>query len=222
MVESSEMRRSYAYVKGLSMNDEVSLPDLSRLSLDKKLEVEGQRKQVETDGDMVFSTAGTSARDPRHNLQMASQSSISGLEENKSARGGNLSGRDQLDPRMMPSEYPPHELGRPSLSESTGAPSKNFSPQFDKISSHTKNNQPRISGEENLLSDDDTGQPACTSFPNSENATFHGGGTGRKKSRQEVDGVFQVSAHDVDSSVNDGSLANYGDSDDDDELTYNS
>lgn len=41
MVESSEMRRSYAYVKGLSMNDEVSLPDLSRLSLDKKLEVEG-------------------------------------------------------------------------------------------------------------------------------------------------------------------------------------
>ncbi len=88
---------------------------------------------------------------------MASQSSISGLEENKSARGGNLSGRDRLDPSMIPSEYAPHELVRPSLSESTGAPSKNFSPQFDKISSHTKKNNPRKSGQESLLSDDDTG-----------------------------------------------------------------
>ena len=143
-MEGSEMRRSDAHVAGLQVIKEASMPDISRLSLDKKEQLEGQRKQIETDGDMVFSTADTSVqgtvRDPRHNLQMASQSSISGLEENKSAHGGNLSGRDRLDPRMIPSEYPPHELGRPSLSESTGAPSKNFSPQFDKISSHTKDN----------------------------------------------------------------------------------
>ena len=143
---SHEIRRSDAMVKGLELSNEPSLPDLGRLSLEKKLQVDAQRKQTETDGDMVFSTADTSAqgtvRDPRHNdnLQMASQSSISGLEESKSARGGNLSGRDRLDPRIIPSEYPPHELGRPSLSESTGPPSKNFSPQFDKISSHTKDN----------------------------------------------------------------------------------
>ena len=41
MEGSSEMRRSDAMIKGLQPNDEVSLPDISRLSLDKKLQVEG-------------------------------------------------------------------------------------------------------------------------------------------------------------------------------------
>ncbi len=68
MDECSEIRRSDAMIQGLQLESKQSLPDISRLSLEKKLQAEGQRKQIETDGDMVFSTAGTSARDLRHNL----------------------------------------------------------------------------------------------------------------------------------------------------------
>ena len=127
----------------------------------------GQR-QTETDGDMVFSTADTSVqgtgRDPRHNLNMNSQSSMSvgANVEMNSAGGGNSSSRhgDPSDPRMIPSEYPPPELGRPSLSESTVGHSKNFSPQFDRMSSQTKNVVRRATDNEDLLDED----PSCRGF----------------------------------------------------------
>lgn len=97
--------------EGLQISMQPSLPDMRRLSLEKKEQIEGSqlRKHTEvTDGDMVFSTAETSVqgtgRDVRQNLQMDSQSSsMGGLEENKSARGGNLSRRERLEPP----EYPP-------------------------------------------------------------------------------------------------------------------
>jgi len=78
--------------------------------------------------------------------------------EMSSANGGGNSSRrgEPLDPRLIPSEYPPPELGRPSLSESTVGHSKNFSPQFDRVSSHTKNAAiRRATKNEDLLDDED-------------------------------------------------------------------
>ena len=130
-MESETIRRSNAHVQGLQLQE--SVPDISRLSLEKKGQPSSQRmpRQTETDADLVFSTGDTSmqgtGREARNHLNMASQSSMGGIEEHKSAGGGN-SRRNRLEPQMIPSEYPPPELGRPSLSESTGAPSKNFSP----------------------------------------------------------------------------------------------
>ena len=48
------------------------------------------------------------------------------LEEAKSTGppGGMSHGNHLVDPRIVPQEYPPPELGRASLSESTNAPSK--------------------------------------------------------------------------------------------------
>ena len=70
--------------------------------------------------------------------------------------GGDNSSRwgNRLDPRLIPSEYQPPELGRPSLSESTVGHSKNFSPQFDRKSSHTKNAS-HADINENLLDDEE-------------------------------------------------------------------
>jgi len=71
---------------------------------------------------------------------MDSQSSMGGNEEAKSSGRGKFYRLNRLDPYQSPEEYPPPELGRPSLSESMGAKSKKFiSPQFDKKSSQTKN-----------------------------------------------------------------------------------
>ena len=87
---------------------------------------------------------------------MNSQSSMSANVEMNSAGGGNNSSRrgERLDPRLIPSEYPPPELSRPSLSESTVGHSKNFSPQFDRMSSHTKNAARRGGNNEDLLDED--------------------------------------------------------------------
>ena len=76
--------------------------------------------------------------------------------EMNSAGGANSSRRGEpLNPRLIPQEYPPPELGRPSLSESTVGHSKNFSPQFDRMSSHTKNAARRAANNEDLLDDED-------------------------------------------------------------------
>ena len=101
---------------------------------------------------------------------MNSQSSMScatGNVEMNSAGGANSSRRD--DPRLIPQEMPPHELGRPSLSESTVGHSKNFSPQFDRMSSHTKDaaKAGRGAANEDLLDDDEQHcqpQAACQGF----------------------------------------------------------
>ena len=81
---------------------------------------------------MVFSTGDTSmqgtGRDQRQNLAMASQSSAGGMgldEETKSTgRPVDRSRGAHLDPRIVPQEYPPPELGRASLSESTNSKAK--------------------------------------------------------------------------------------------------
>ena len=97
-------------------------------------------------------------RDARHNLHLDSHSSATVrnqgggtdgiLEETKTAaRAGPHSIRDRM----------PVELGRPSLSESTGAPSKKFSPQFDKRSSHTKEDAVIGTADGDFLVDSDRG-----------------------------------------------------------------
>ena len=156
-----------------------SLPDISRLSLEKKRggmcqqQNSRQPNLTETDGDMVFSTGDTSkgtGRDGRHNLHMASQSSMGVHEESKSIPGDSSRRSERVGTNLQ-NEYPHPINGRPSLSESTGAPSKNFSPGFAKISSHTKN-----PGDENILDEDEEGvHPNVTGFLSS-NKTFHGGG----------------------------------------------
>ena len=180
-----------------------SMPDMSCLSLEKKEAPDSsrqRRQQTETDGDMVFSTADTSVqgtqRDPHQNLHMGSQSSMGGLEEMKSAGPGNLTRRDQLNEQnlMHPAEYQPPELGRPSLSESMGASSKNFSPQFDKRSSRTqKSGRPLGCDEENILDDEEEseGQPAVNTFLGGRRANPHfQGGEGVGRCQQKVDGIF--------------------------------
>lgn len=153
---------------------------MARLSLEEKnkneaaaamhsarLQQEAGLRQTETDRDMVFSTGDTSmqtttTRDAKGNLHMNSQSSTSAtnVEMMSSANtGGTLSSRlgERLDPRLIPPEYPPPELlSRPSLSESTVGLSKNFSPQFDRMSSHTKNAAARRGdNNQDLLADED-------------------------------------------------------------------
>ena len=86
-----------------------------------------------------------------------------GLEEMKSVGPDNLTRHETFEPAMLPTEQAPHVLGRPSLSESTGAASKNFSPAFDKRSSNTRDNQPHRSSNENLLDDEDE-EPSCRGF----------------------------------------------------------
>lgn len=113
------------------------------------------------------------------------------LEETKSSGRGNFTGRIRVDPNRLPQQYPPPELGRPSLSESTGAKSKQFSPQFDKISSHTKNKKPMGDGE-NLLDDEES---VCGAFIGSNTYNYHGKGSSQPIS---VDGIFQMSNREFD------------------------
>lgn len=172
-------------VAELQVQPQPSLPDMARLSLEAKqggAKASRPGRQTETDGDMVFSTADTSVhggtgRDPHHNnLNMNSQSSMNmsgaNVEMNSTGGGDDSSRRrgDRLDPRMIPSKRSPPELGRPSLSESTvGHHTKNFSPQFDKISSQTKNStmMMRAANNEDLLDEDDEEGPqpaSCRDF----------------------------------------------------------
>lgn len=124
--------------------------------------------QNETDEAMVFSTADTSVqgtgRGQVNNLVMGSQSSMGVLEESKSSRQGNLLRHEGMGRGYLPEECAPAELGsRPSLSEKNKAKSKQFSPQFDRISSHTKH----LGKDEDLL--DDT-EPSCDAFMESEHS----------------------------------------------------
>lgn len=156
------------------------MPDISRLSLEQRLKHTSHfsARQNEADEAVVFSTADTSVqgtgRDARHNnLHMGSQSSMSHLEETKSRGRGNLTRREQqLNQEMIAKEMVPPELGRPSLSESTGPPSKNFSPKFDKMSNRT--------GQEDLLDENVSEEAPCNTL-NTSGKTYHGGGRARYK-----------------------------------------
>lgn len=138
--------------------------------------------QNETDEAMVFSTADTSVqgtgRGQVNNLVMGSQSSMGVLEESKSSRQGNLLRHNEMGPRYLPQECAPPELGRPSLSEKNEAKSKQFSPQFDRMSSHTKG----MGNDEDLL--DDT-EPSCDAFMESEHCMS-------RRPPKALDGVFMV------------------------------
>lgn len=108
------------------------------------------------------SMQGGTGRDARLHLDSHSSATMRNqgggdeglLEETKTAvRGGPHSRRDRLPP----------ELGRPSLSESTGA-SKKFSPQFDKRSSHTKEDAMLGVGDRDILEDSESANAQCRGF----------------------------------------------------------
>ena len=117
-----------------------------------------------------------------------------GIEETKSFH--NISAQrendNKLDPDWVPAESLPHELGRPSFSDSTNAPSKKFSPR---VSSHAKKNSQNAAANRNLLDEDDSERQPSNQLMSSSNRTFHGGGTDGGASTRpiSVDGVFLVS-----------------------------
>ena len=131
----------------------------------------------------------------------------------------------------------PPELGRPSLSESTGAPSKKFSPQFDKRSSHTKEDAMAGATDGDFFEDSDRAAAQCRRFEESQHRTtvFHGGGQSADSAAlpghqpNTVDGVFQISgqAESEDAAFEDTgggpSIENVdASSSEEEELTYNS
>ena len=143
-----------------------------------------------------------------------------GGDDNSARRGAG-----RIDPRLIPSEYPPPELGRASLSESTvGHHTKKFSPQLDKMSSQTKNNSMMGQGadDEDLL-DEDEGQPSsCRDFLSHHQIS----GAAGMAQQNSVDGIFQIQPglepQSNESSSNAQLINSQVNSDDEDELTFNS
>jgi len=113
-------------------------------------------------------------------LQTETQSSFCGVEENKYTDRSYKRRHNHLASRVLHADHQLQHLSRPSLSEQP--PTTNFSPQFDKRTSHSR---------EELLDDN----PSCRGFDgdSSKNATFHGGGQAHLSHRpSKVDGVFRI------------------------------